>query len=77
MGGCSGNEVMIGVNSKVSCLIEHRRAISVYCMLLKYMRPRIHYEGSHSTCVETREGHTFSPVRELTATEYKQHATNS
>lgn len=37
----------------------------------------IHYDGSHSTYVETREGHTFSPVRVLTATEYKQLATNS
>ncbi len=37
----------------------------------------IHNDGSHSTCVETREGHTFSLVRELTATEYKQHAINS
>lgn len=35
----------------------------------------IHYDGSHSTCVETRGGYTFSLVRALTATEYKQHAT--
>ena len=36
----------------------------------------IHYEGSHLTRVETREGHTFSLARGLTATEYKQHAMN-
>lgn len=38
---------------------------------------RIHYDGSHSTYVETRGGHTFSLARELAATEYKQHAMNS
>lgn len=37
---------------------------------------RIHYEGSHSTCVETRRGHSFSLARGLTATGYKQLATN-
>lgn len=37
---------------------------------------QIHYEGSHVRCVETREGHTFSPARELTATGYKQQAVN-
>lgn len=34
----------------------------------------IHYKGSHLTCAETREGHTFSLVRELTATVYKHRA---
>lgn len=33
-----------------------------------------HYDGSYRTCVETREGHTSSLVRVLTATGYKQPA---
>lgn len=37
----------------------------------------VHYDGSHLACVETREGHTFSLVKVLTATGYKQHAMNS
>lgn len=29
--GCSGNEVMMAVNSKVSCLVEHHGAASGLC----------------------------------------------
>lgn len=32
--GCSGNEVMTVINSKVSCLIEHHGATSGYCVVL-------------------------------------------
>lgn len=38
---------------------------------------RIHYDGSHSACVETRDGQSFSLERDHTATEHKQHATKS